>query len=60
MTSSWDAPDAEDRTLRGSGRPEPDGRDGAETPPDDDHWLEEGLERRRARRKRADPGDEEG
>jgi hypothetical protein len=60
MNSSWDRPDGNRlhdhaRLSRPQNelvaRPEPSA---------DDHWLEEGLELRRARRKRLDTADDEG
>jgi hypothetical protein len=59
MGSNWVRPEGDHDDEDRAGRSEQQGVVSAE-PPADDRWLEEGLERRRARRKRLDVADEEG
>jgi hypothetical protein len=59
MSSSWDRPDGDRQDQAQRSRPEEKDVARAE-PPADDRWLEQGLELRRARRKRLDVTDDDG
>jgi hypothetical protein len=58
-SSCWDQADGDHDDPAGPGRPEEGEGNVVAEHPVDDHWLEDGLERRRARRRRPDVTEDE-